>query len=146
MKTRILAIAMLLVGLTTSLQALAHHSFAAEFDGDKKFVLHGVVTKVDWTNPHTYFYMEVQGKKGMETWALEMGSPNGLMRRGWTKDTLSVGTEVIVTGAQSRDGSFKGNAQSVILADTCRRLFAGTSQNDFVEDESAKVEGCTAKK
>ena len=146
MKTRILAIAMLLVGLTTSLQALAHHSFAAEFDGDKKFVLHGVVTKVDWTNPHTYFYMEVQGKKGMETWALEMGSPNGLMRRGWTKDTLTVGTEVIVNGAQARDGSFKGNAQSVILADTCKRLFAGSSQTDYVEDDSAKVEGCTAKK
>ena len=146
MKTRILAIAMLLVGLTTSLQALAHHSFAAEFDGDKKFVLHGVVTKVDWTNPHTYFYMEVQGKKGMETWALEMGSPNGLMRRGWTKDTLTVGTEVIVNGAQARDGSFKGNAQSVILADTCKRLFAGSSQTDYVEDDSAKVEGCTPKK
>ncbi len=146
MKARILAIATLLIGLTTSLQALAHHSFAAEFDGDKKFTLHGVVTKVDWTNPHTYFYLEVQGKKGVETWALEMGSPNGLMRRGWTKDTLAVGTEVIVNGAQARDGSFKGNAQSVILADTCKRLFAGSSQTDFVEDDSAKVEGCTPKK
>ncbi|MEI7948783.1 MAG: DUF6152 family protein [Gammaproteobacteria bacterium] len=144
-KIAVIAVATLVGGLTASLQAFAHHSFAAEFDGDKKLDLHGVVTKVDWTNPHTYFYLEVQGKKGLETWALEMGSPNGLMRRGWTKDTLAVGTEVIVAGRQARDGTLKGNAQSVILADTCKRLFAGSSQVDFVEDESAKVEGCTKK-
>ena len=142
----VVAVAMLITSLTASVQALAHHSFAAEFDADKKLNMRGVVTKLDWTNPHTYFYIEVQGKKGLETWAFEMGSPNGLMRRGWTKDTLTVGTEVIVNGAQARDGSFKGNAQSVILADTCKRLFAGSSQTDYVEDDSAKVEGCTAKK
>jgi hypothetical protein len=67
------------------------------------------------------------------------------MRRGWTKDTLAIGTEVIVRGTQARDGSTRGNAQAVILADTCTRLFAGTSQRDFVEDESAKVEDCTPK-
>jgi Family of unknown function (DUF6152) len=125
--------------------SLGHHSFAAEFDGDKKLEMAGVVTKVEWTNPHTYFFIEVDGKEGVEEWAFEMGSPNGLMRRGWTKDTLAIGTDVIIRGTQARDGSHKGNAQTVILAATCKRLFAGTSQTDFVEDESAKVESCTPK-
>jgi hypothetical protein len=96
-----------------------------------------VVVKVDWTNPHTYFYIEVENDDGSyEEWALEMGSPNGLMRRGWTRDTLQIGTEVLVRGTRARDGSFKGNAQTVVLAATCQRLFAGTSQRDFIEDES----------
>ena len=145
MKSNVIAVATMVAGIFVSAQALAHHSFSAEFDAGKKLNLHGVVTKVDWTNPHTYFYIEVQGKKGLETWALEMGSPNGLMRRGWTKDTMAIGTEVIVEGSQARDGSFKGNAQAVILADTCKRLFAASSQRDLVEDENAKVEGCTKK-
>lgn len=113
-----------------STNVYAHHSFAAEFDGSTHIHIRGLVTKVEWTNPHTYFYME--NEKG-ETWAMEMGSPNGLMRRGWTRDTLAIGTEVIVEGSQARDGSLKGNAQSVTLAATCQKLFAGTSQSDFVE-------------
>lgn len=119
-------------------QALAHHSFAAEFDADQPIQLRGVVVKVDWTNPHTYFYIEVENDDGdYEEWALEMGSPNGLMRRGWTRNTLEIGTEVMVRGTRARDGSFKGNAQTVVLAATCQRLFAGTSQRDFNEDEQA---------
>lgn len=146
MNTKVIAVAALATGVLASAQALAHHSFAAEFDGDKMLDMKGVVTKVEWTNPHTYFYIEVENAGKHEEWAFEMGSPNGLMRRGWTKDTLAIGTEVIVKGSQARDGSQKGNAQSVILADTCTRLFAGTSQRDFIEDESAKVEGCTPTK
>lgn len=143
MNTKIIAIAALgTAGMLASVQALAHHSFAAEFDADKKLEMTGVVTKVEWTNPHTYFFIEVEGKNGHEEWAFEMGSPNGLMRRGWTKDTLEIGTEVLVTGTQARDGSHKANAQAVIITDGCKRLFAGTSQRDFVEDENAKVEGC----
>ena len=148
MKSKIIAIAALATaGLLGSVQALAHHSFAAEFDADKKLEMTGVVTKVEWTNPHTYFFIEVENADGSHAeWAFEMGSPNGLMRRGWTRDTLAIGTEVIVTGTQARDGSNKGNAQAVIIAEGCQRLFAGTSQRDFVEDESAKVEGCTPAK
>lgn len=108
----------------------AHHSFAAEFNSSTHVHVRGIVTKVDWTNPHTYFYME--NEKG-ETWAMEMGSPNGLMRRGWTRDTLAIGTEVIVEGSRARDGSLKANAQTVTLATTCKKLFAGTSQTDFVD-------------
>jgi len=144
MNTKVIAIAALgTAGLLASVQALAHHSFAAEFDDDKKLAMTGVVTKVEWTNPHVYFFIEVDADGGkFEEWAFEMGSPNGLMRRGWTRDTLEVGTEVIISGTQARDGSNKGNAQTVTLAENCQRLFAGTSQRDFVEDDSAKSQGC----
>jgi hypothetical protein len=144
MKTKLLALAAFVLGASASAHVLAHHSFAAEFDGNAPINLHGIVTKVDWTNPHTYIYIEVETEAGdLEEWGLEMGSPNGLMRRGWTRNTLEIGTEVFIEGTRARDGSLKGNAQSVILAATCQRMFAGTSQRDFVEDESATVEGCT---
>jgi hypothetical protein len=111
MKTKLFAVAAFVMGAFASAHVLAHHSFAAEFDSEKPIDLHGVVTKVEWTNPHTYFYVEVENDKGgVEEWALEMGSPNGLMRRGWTRNTLEIGTEVMVKGTQARDGSFKGNA------------------------------------
>ncbi|MDR2213607.1 MAG: hypothetical protein LBE21_08290 [Pseudomonadales bacterium] len=145
MKTKLIALAAFVTSIFASAQVLAHHSFAAEFDAAKQIKLHGTVIKLEWTNPHTYFMMEVEGPNGeVQEWALEMGSPNGLMRRGWTRDTLPVGTEIYVTGTQARDGSFKGNAQAVVIAENCQRLFAGTSQRDFVEDDSAPVdvEGC----
>lgn len=142
MKTKLIAVAAFAASAFSSAQVLAHHSFAAEFDANVPIKLHGVVTKVEWTNPHTYFYVEVEENGEYHEWALEMGSPNGLMRRGWTRDTLEIGTEVYITGTRARDGSYKGNVQAVVLADTCQRLFAGTSQRDFVEDDSAPVEGC----
>jgi hypothetical protein len=139
MKTKLTALAVFTATALASASALAHHSFSAEFDANKALHVQGVVTKVEWTNPHTYFIVE---DADHNEWAMEMGSPNGLMRRGWTRDTLPIGTEVIVTGSQARDGSFKGNAQAVVLVEGCKRLFAGTSQRDFVEDDSAPVEGC----
>jgi len=130
------ALATIVGALGASVQALAHHSFAAEFDGSKPIELRGIVTKVEWTNPHTYFYIEVETDSGdYEEWALEMGSPNGLMRRGWTRDTLEIGTDVLIRGTRARDGSFKGNATTVILVDGCRRLFTGTSQDSFNESD-----------
>jgi hypothetical protein len=130
------AVATLAGAMGVSVQALAHHSFAAEFDGDSPIELRGVVTKVEWTNPHTYFYIEVENDAGeYEEWALEMGSPNGLMRRGWTRDTLEIGTDLMVRGTRARDGSFKGNATTVILVEGCQRLFTGTSQDSFVESD-----------
>lgn len=136
-KLSTLAAAATLAGaMGVSVQALAHHSFAAEFDGSKPIELRGVVTKVEWTNPHTYFYIEVENDAGeYEEWALEMGSPNGLMRRGWTRDTLEIGTDVMVRGTRARDGSFKGNATTVVLVEGCQRLFTGTSQDDFKESD-----------
>jgi hypothetical protein len=108
--------------------AAAHHSFAAEFDASSPIELTGSVTKIEWANPHTFFYIDVKNDKGeYENWALEMGSPNGLMRRGWTRNTLKLGDVVTVTGSRAKDGSLKGNARSVVLANG-QRLFAGSSQ------------------
>jgi hypothetical protein len=139
MKTKLITLALGILGGFTSLQASAHHSFAAEFDGNSPVHVTGTVIKVDWTNPHTYIFVEVENDEGdYEEWAFEMGSPNGLMRRGWTRNTLEIGTEVIVTGTRARDGSYKGNVQTVVIADTCQRLFAGTSQRDFDESNAGK--------
>lgn len=115
--------------------AVAHHSFAAEFDADSPIELTGYVTKVEWQNPHTYFYIDVETDDGdYEIWAIEMGSPNGLMRRGWHRNSLEIGDEVSVSGTRARDGSLKGNARTVVLA-SGERLFAGSSQDNAPEDQ-----------
>jgi hypothetical protein len=107
----------------------AHHSFAAEFDAEKRFAMTGVVTMVEWTNPHAFFYIDVVDEKtGRSTnWAMEMGSPNNLMRGGWSRNTMKPGDRVTVEGRLARDGSPLGNAQSVILTATGQRLFAASS-------------------
>jgi len=109
--------------------AVAHHSFAAEFDADKPIALTGSVTKVEWTNPHTYFYIDVSDQKTGKVvrWALEMGSPNGLMRQGWSRNSLKVGDVVTVEGSRAKDGSNAANARAVSLANG-QRLFAASSQ------------------
>ena len=124
--------ALLLAAMTALIAqpSAAHHSFAAEFDASSPIELTGTVTKVEWANPHTYFYMDVTSPKGaVESWAFEMGSPNGLMRRGWTRDSMKIGDVVTVTGSRAKDGSTKGNARSVVLS-TGKRLFAGSSQDN----------------
>jgi hypothetical protein len=121
--------AVLTIGASTAV--LAHHSFAAEFDAGNKIKLSGTVTKVQWRNPHTYFFVDVKDEKGeIHNWALELGSPNGLMRRGWTKDSLKIGDQVTVEGARARDGSYKGNAQAVAMADG-KRLFNGQADEAY---------------
>ena len=123
---------MLLVSATvwTAAPVVAHHSFAAEFDADSPIEFDGVVTKIEWMNPHTFFYVDVEMEDGSyENWALEMGSPNGLARRGWTRNSLQIGDEVSIVGTRAKDGSTKGNVRSVVLS-TGERLFAGSSQND----------------
>jgi hypothetical protein len=108
----------------------AHHSFAAEFDANSPIELTGTVTKVDWANPHTFFYIDVTTPNGdVENWALEMGSPNGLMRRGWTRDSMKIGDVVTVTGSRAKNGTTLGNARSVTLS-TGKRLFAGSSEDN----------------
>jgi uncharacterized protein DUF6152 len=116
--------------------AIAHHSFAAEFDAAKALNLKGVVTKIEWMNPHTYFYLDVTETDGkVVNWGMEMGSPNGLMRQGWTRNTLKVGDVVSVEGSQAKDGSNVGNARVVVLAATGRRLFAASSQADTTQQQ-----------
>jgi hypothetical protein len=125
-------LAMLVGGLGVLLAvvvpAVAHHSFAAEFDANKPVTLTGTVTKVEWTNPHAWFYIDVKDDSGKVTnWGMELGSPNGLMRAGWTRNSLKVGDMVTVDGFRSRDESNIGNAVGVVLASTGQRLFAVSS-------------------
>jgi WD40 repeat protein len=108
---------------------IAHHSFAAEFDANAPVNLKGVVTKVEWMNPHARFALEVTAADGkVEIWDLELGSPNGLMRQGWSRNTLKVGDAVAVEGSRAKNGSLVANARSVVLASTGQRLFAASSQ------------------
>ncbi|HLI83536.1 MAG TPA: DUF6152 family protein [Bryobacteraceae bacterium] len=107
--------------------ALAHHSFAAEYDSAKPITLTGTVTKVEWMNPHARFYIDVKDQSGKVTnWELELGSPNGLMRRGWTRNSLKEGDIVTVNGSLAKDGSNLANARTVKLADG-RQVFAGSA-------------------
>ena len=130
MRTKFAGIAAAIGFFLATGTAIAHHSFAAEFDANRAVNLKGVVTKIEWMNPHTYFYLDVTEGDKVVNWGMEMGSPNGLMRQGWTRNTLHVGDEVTVEGSQAKDGAHVGNARAVTLASTGKRLFAATSQTE----------------
>jgi len=130
MRTKVaFAVALVVLGFVVK-PVVAQHSFSAEFDANKPFKLSGPVTKVEWMNPHTFFYIDVTDEKTnkVTNWAMEMGSPNGLMRQGWTRNTMKIGDVVTVEGSMAKDGSPTGNARSVTLMSTGQRLFAASSQ------------------
>ena len=109
--------------------ALAHHAFAAEYDAKKPIKLTGTVTKLEWLNPHTWFYIDVKDDNGKVTnWGFEMGSPNILLRAGWTRNSMNPGDVVTVEGSRAKDGSNNANVKVVTLASTGQRLFAASSQ------------------
>jgi hypothetical protein len=132
MKRSSLAILAAAVGLAlAAMPVLAHHSFAAEYDSNKPVTLKGIVTKVEWMNPHVYFFIDVTDEAGKITnWALEMGPPAGLQKSGWTRNTMKVGDEVIVNGSLAKDGSKQANARSVTMASTGKRLGAASSEGN----------------
>jgi len=122
--------ALILAGsMAAAAPGYAHHSFAAEFDADKPVKLVGTVTKVEWTNPHAWFYIDVMDESGkVANWGWELGSPTSLVRLGWTRNSLKIGTVVTVEGSRSRDGSNTANARSITLNSTGQKLFGASSQ------------------
>ena len=129
MNTKLAAVVAVAGLLVAARQVAAHHAFAAEFDANKPATLTGAVTKIEWTNPHAWFYLDVTDETGKVTnWSLEMGSPNGLMRAGWTRNSMKIGEVVTVEASRAKNGSPSANARVVILKSTGQRLFAASSQ------------------
>ena len=113
---------------------LSGAAFAAEFDRDMPITVTGTVTKVEWANPHARFYIDAKDDTGKTVnWDFELASPNGLMRAGWTRNTMKIGDVVTVEGSMAKDGSPTGNARSVTLNATGQRLFAASSQGDSTQ-------------
>ena len=135
MRVGLRALAAFAILAAASGTVVAHHSFAAQYDADKPVTLKGIVSKVEWTNPHARFYVDVRDGSGAVTnWNLELASPNVLVRNGWSRKSLNVGDEIVVEGSLAKDGSKMANARVVRLADG-RRVFAGSSGGDGPKED-----------
>lgn len=113
--------------LLTAVPVMAHHAFSAEFDAKRPVTLRGTVVKVEWINPHSWFHVDVKQPDGkVQRWMVEAGNPNNLFRRGWSKDVISPGMEIVIDGYQAKDASRRANGRDLTFADG-RKLFMGSS-------------------
>jgi len=113
--------------LAAAVPVVAHHAFAAEFDANRPIKLQGTVTKMEWINPHAWLHIDVKKPDGtVESWMIEGGTPNTLLRRGITRDSIKIGTIVLVDGYQAKDGSMRGNGRDLTLQNG-QKLFMGSS-------------------
>jgi hypothetical protein len=132
---RVLVAGLLMIGLTASIDVGAHHSFAAEFDGNKPVRLVGTITRIEWTNPHSYFYLDVKNSKGIvASWGCEAGNPGALSRRGWKRGDIKIGDTLIVDGFLAKDGSHLIDARRVTLPDG-RTVFGGSPGDGGPEND-----------
>jgi hypothetical protein len=131
------ALALAAIICLSAASASAHHSFAAEYDSNKPLNLTGAVTKIEWNNPHVYFYIDVRDEKTgkVTNWAFEMGAPAVIARSGWKRTTMKIGDLVTVTGSQAKSGNPHGNARTVTMTSTGQRLGAGSSEGQRAEPQ-----------
>ena len=130
MQTKLTVVIIVAGLLLNTAPVFAHHAFAAEFDAKKPLKLRGTVTRMEWINPHAWIHIDVKEPDGqVVSWMVEAGTPNTLFRRGFTKDSLAKGTEILVDGYQSKDGSNRANGRDVTFPDG-RKLFLGSSSPD----------------
>lgn len=138
MRTKLMLAGATLGLLLAAVPIWAHHAFAAEFDAKKPVKLEGTVTKMEWINPHAWIHINVKGSDGQVTeWMVEGGTPNTLLRRGFTKDSLKPGTEIVVDGYQAKDGSNRANGRDITLPDG-RKLFLGSNGTGAPEERPEK--------
>jgi hypothetical protein len=138
MRTALAAVSGIGVLLALAAPAWAHHAFAAEFDANKPVKFQATITKMQWVNPHAWIYVDVKKPDGtVEEWMIEAGTPNTLLRRGFTKQSLLPGTQIMVDGYQSKDGSFRANGRDLTLPNG-QTLFLGSSGTGAPDDDKSR--------